>query len=64
MTPWTIDCQAPLFMESSREEYWSRLAFLSSGDLPNPGIEPKSSALQVDFLLVSHYGSPDLFLNA
>ena len=26
-TPWTVDCQAPLSMESSRQEYWSRLLF-------------------------------------
>ena len=29
-------------MELSRQEYWSRLPFLSPGDLPNPGIEPIS----------------------
>ena len=39
VTPWTIACQAPLSMEFSRQEYWSRLPFLSPGDLPNPGIE-------------------------
>ena len=36
----------PLSMEFSRPEYWSRLPFLSSGDLPNPEIEPGSPVLQ------------------
>ena len=44
MTPWTVIYQAPLTMGFSRQEYWSRLPFLSP-DLPNPGIEPGSSAL-------------------
>ena len=38
-------------MEFSRQEYWSGLPFPSPGDLPNPGIEPGSSALQADALL-------------
>ena len=33
-------------MESSRQEYWNGLPFPSPGDLPDPGIEPGSSALQ------------------
>ena len=37
-------------MEFSRQEYWSRLPLLSPGDLPDPGIEPWSLALQVDYL--------------
>ena len=37
-------------MEFSREEYWSGLPFPSPGDLPNPGIEPRSPALQADSL--------------
>ena len=40
MTPWTIDCQAPLSMRFSRQEYWSGVPFPSPGDLPDPGIEP------------------------
>ena len=43
-TPWTAARQAPLSMGFSRQEYWSRLPFPSSGDLPNPGIEPMSLA--------------------
>ena len=38
-------------MEFSRQEYWSGLPFSSSGDLPDPGIDPRSLALQVDSLL-------------
>ena len=41
--------QAPLSMEFSRQEYWSGLSFPSSGDLPDPGIEPGSPTLQADF---------------
>ena len=42
--------QLPLFMEFSRQEYWSGLPFPSPRDLPNPGIEPESPALQADSL--------------
>ena len=49
-TPWTIAHQ-PLSMEFSRQEYWSKLPFPSPGDLPDPGIEPSSPALQADSLL-------------
>ena len=48
VTPWTVTRQAPLSMGFSRQEYWSGLSFLSSGDLPDPGIEPRSPALQAD----------------
>ena len=41
---WTVAHQDPLFMEFSRQEYWSGLAFPTPGDLPNPGIEPASLA--------------------
>ena len=44
--PWTVACQAPLSMGFSRREYWSGLPFPSPGDLPDPGLEPTSSALQ------------------
>ena len=43
--------QAPLSMEFSRQEYWSGLPFPTPGDLPDPGIEPGSPALQADSLL-------------
>ena len=50
VTQWTVDYQVPQSMGFSRQEYWSGLPFPSSGDLPNPGIEPGSPALQADFL--------------
>ena len=50
VTQWTIARQAPLSMEFSRQEYWSRLPFLSPGDLPEPWLEPRSPTLQVDCL--------------
>ena len=42
--PWTVACQAPLSMEFSRQEFWSRLPFPSPGDLPDPEIQPASLA--------------------
>ena len=45
-----VACQAPLSVGFFRQEYWSGLPLLSPGDLPNPGIEPGSPALQVDAL--------------
>ena len=50
-TSWTIAHQAPLSMGFFRQEYWSGLPFPSPGDLPDPGIEPRSPALQADALL-------------
>ena len=50
--------QAPLSMGFSRQEYWSGLPFPFPGDLPNPGMDPGSPALQVDSLPLSHQGSP------
>ena len=41
----TLACQAPLSMGFSRQGYWSGLPCPSPGDLPNPGIEPGSTAL-------------------
>ena len=58
MTPWTVDSQAPLYMEFSRQEYWSGLPFSSPRDLPNLGIEPGSPALQADALPSEPPGSP------
>ena len=45
-TPWTVALQAPLSMGSPRQEYLRGLPFPPPGDLPNPGIEPRSLALQ------------------
>ena len=50
-TTWTVPHQAPLSMGFSRQEYWSGLSFPSPGDLPDPGIEPGSPALQADTLI-------------
>ena len=52
-TPWTIQC-----MEFSRPEYWTGWPFPSPGDLPNPGIEPRSPALQADSLPAEPQGKP------
>ena len=49
--PWTVAHQAPLSMGFSRQEYWSGLPFPSPEDLPDPGIELGSPALQADNLL-------------
>ena len=57
-TPWTVAYQAPQCMEFSRKEYWSRLPFPSPGDLPNPGIEPRSPALQADAVPSEPPGKP------
>ena len=48
-TLWNIAHQAPLSMEFYRQKYWSGLPLLTPGDLPNPGIEPMSSALAGGF---------------
>ena len=58
VTPWTVACQAPLSMGFPRQEYWSGLPFPSPGDLPGPGIEPGSPALQADSLLTEPRGKP------
>ena len=50
VTLWTVASQAPLTMGFSRQEYWSGLPFPSPGDLPNPGIKPRSPRLQADSL--------------
>ena len=56
-TPWTVALQAPLSMGFSRQEYWSGLPFPSPGDLPNPGIEAESPALQTGSLPLGHQES-------
>ena len=57
-TPWTVTCQAPLSMEFSRQEYWSRQLFPPPGDLPDPGIKPRSPTFHRQiFYHLSHQGS-------
>ena len=58
VTPWTVAYQAPPSMEISRQEYWSGLPFPSPGDLPDPGIEPRSPTLQADALPSEPPGKP------
>ena len=58
MTPWTVAYQASLSMGFSRQEYWSGLPFPSPGDLPDPGIEPRSPTLQADALPSEPPGKP------
>ena len=57
-TPWTVAHQAPPSPGFSRQEYWSGLSFPSPGDLPDPGIEPRSPALQADALTSEPPGKP------
>ena len=56
VTPWTVARRAPLSMGFSRQEYWSGLPFPSPGDLPNPGMESGSPALQADSLSTETQG--------
>ena len=58
MTPWTVAHQASLSTRFSRQEYWSGLPFPSPGDLPDPGIKPRSPALQADSLPSEPSGKP------
>ena len=60
-TSWTVAHQAPLSMEFSTQEYWSGKSFPSPRDLPDPGIEPRSPALQEISLLSEPPGKPTFF---
>ena len=51
-------------MEFSRQEYWSGSPFPSPGDLPNPGIEPGSPALQADSLPTELQSHVDLMCSS
>ena len=61
VTPWTVAYQAPPSMGFPRQEYWSGLPFPFPGDLPNPGIEPGSPALQADALTSEPPGKPHAY---
>ena len=61
-TTWTTAHQAPLSMGFTRQEYWSGLSFPSPGDLPNPGIKPRSPVLWVDSLPSEPPGKPCISL--
>ena len=56
--PGTVAYQAPPSMEFSRQEYWSGLPFPSSGDFPDPGMEPMSPALAGRFFTTETPGKP------
>ena len=58
VTPWTVTYQAPPSMGFSRQGYWSGVPSPSLGDLPDPGLEPRSPALQADALLSELVGKP------
>ena len=58
VTLWKVAHQAPLSMEFSRQEHWSGLPCPPPGDLPNPGIKPRSPTLQADSFLAEPPGKP------
>ena len=58
VTLWTLACQASLFVEFSRQEYWNGLPSPSLGHLPNPRIKPRSPALQANSLPSELPGKP------
>ena len=65
---WIVAYQVPPSMAFSRQEYWSGLKFPSPGDLPNPGIKPRSPALWADTLSSQPLGKanshcPSLYSN-
>ena len=62
--PWTVAHQAPPSMGLSRQEYWSGLPFPSPGDLPKPGIEPRSDTLQANALPVEPQGKPSVLIES
>ena len=56
--PWSVAHQTPLSEGFLRQEYWNELLLPSPWDLPNPGIELQSPALQADSLPLTHQRSP------
>ena len=62
-TPWIVSLQAPLSVGFSRQEYWRELSFPPLGDIPEPGSEPASPALQAASLPSEPPGKPFLFLS-
>ena len=58
LTLWIVAQWAPLFIEFSRQEHWSRLPFPPPGYLPDPGFEPRSPALHADTLPSEPPGKP------
>ena len=65
VTPWTVACQAARLLcpwGFSKQKYWSGLPCPPPGDLPNPGIEPRSPALQADSLPSEPPGKPRQYI--
>ena len=60
--PWTVAHQAPPSVGFSSQEYWGGSPFPSPGDLPDPGTEPRSPALQADALRSEPPGFPILYI--
>ena len=60
--PETVACRASLSMGFSRQENWSELLFCSPEGLPNPGIKPRSPALQADSFPTELQGKLSLHL--
>ena len=59
-TPWTGAYGASLSTGFSRQEYWSGLPFPSPGDLPGPGIKPRSATSEADALPSEPPGKPSV----
>ena len=59
-----MDCSlpVPLFMEFSKQEYWSAFPFPSPGGLPDPGVESESLALQADSFSFELPGKPSKYI--
>ena len=53
-TPWIVACQVPLSMGFPRQEYQNGLSFSTSGDLPDPGMEPMFRVSCIDRLILYH----------
>ena len=60
VTPWTVAHQDPLSVGFSRQGYWSGLPYPPLGDLPNPGIKPRSPESQANALPSEPPGKPPL----
>ena len=58
MTPWTVANQTPVSMGILRARILEWVAMPFSGNLPNPGINPRSPALLVESLLIEPRGNP------
>ena len=61
-TPWTVACKVLLSLGFSRQEYWSGLPFPSPGDLPDPGMNLESPAVQADSSPTNPPGKPQITL--